>query len=308
MGTVTRRTFLKTSTRLAAVLGLGSSMIPQIAEAVEQLYSGNAPLIWLEGQGCTGCSVSLLNTDFPSIAQVLTQRVSLKFHSTVSAATGEVAVKTIHECVAKGGHFLAIEGSIPVGMPEACVIAEKPFTQVVLESARTAQAVIAVGTCASFGGIPAAENNPTQATSVSAFLASQGVKVPVINLPGCPCHPDWLIGTIVHVLKFGIPALDEKSRPKAFYGKLIHDQCPRFADYEREKFAKSFSDDGCMFHLGCMGTQTHADCTMRMWNCGTNSCLHSGSICIGCAWEGFTAKQSFPIYRKLELQTTDHTS
>jgi hydrogenase small subunit len=193
-------------------------------------------------------------------------------------------------------------------MPDACVIAEKPFTQVVLESAKTAKAVIAVGTCASFGGIPAAENNPTHATSVGDFLASQGIKVPVINLPGCPCHPDWLIGTIVHVLKFGIPALDDKARPKMFYGKLVHDQCPRFADYEREKFAKTFSDDGCMFQLGCMGTQTHADCTMRLWNCGTNSCLHSGSICIGCAWEGFAAKQSFAIYRKSELQSIHRSS
>jgi hydrogenase small subunit len=308
MGTVTRRDFLKTAAHLAAVLGLGSSAITQIAEAVETLYSGNAPLIWLEGQGCTGCSVSLLNTDFPSIAQVLTQTVSLKFHSTVSAATGEVAVKTIDECVKKGGHFLAIEGSIPAGMPDACVIADKPFTQVVLDSARTAKAVIAVGTCASFGGIPAAENNPTQAVSVGDYLASQGIKVPVINLPGCPCHPDWLIGTIVHVLKFGLPELDGKARPKMFYGKLIHDQCPRFADYEREKFAKTFSEDGCMFRLGCMGTQTYADCTMRLWNGGTNSCLHSGSICIGCAWEGFTAKQSFAIYRKSELQSTQRSS
>lgn len=306
MNLTTRRDFLKTAAHLAAVMGLGAGTVPQIAEAVETIYSGNAPTIWLEGQGCTGCSVSLLNTDYPGIAQVITQNISLKFHSTVSAAAGEPVVKTIADTVKQGGHFLAIEGSIPVGMPDACVFAGRPFSQVVLDAARTAKAVIAVGTCASFGGIPAAENNPTNAMSVGDFLRKQGVTAPVLNLPGCPAHPDWIIGTLVHVLKFGIPAVDDKARPVMFYGKLVHDQCPRFADYGREKFAKTFSDDGCMFRLGCMGTQTYADCTVRLWNGGVNSCLHCGSICIGCAWEGFAARQSFPMFRQSEMQSASN--
>jgi hydrogenase small subunit len=305
MQLTTRRAFLKLAARLTTAMGLGASVIPQIAEGIDQVYSGNAPTIWLEGQGCTGCSVSLLNTDYPGIAQVLTQNISLKFHSTVCAGAGEPAVKTIADTVKQGGHFLAIEGTIPVGMSDACMFADRPFGQVVAEAARTAKAVVAVGTCASFGGIPAAQNNPTGAMSVGDFLRSQNISTPVLNLPGCPAHPDWIIGTLVHVLKFGIPAVDDKARPTMFYGKLIHDQCPRFADYGREKFATTFSDDGCMFRLGCMGTQTKADCTIRLWNGGINSCLHCGSICIGCAWEGFAARQSFPMFRKSEMQAAD---
>jgi len=302
MTNLTRREFLELGSRLAVLMGLGASAASQVAEAVEQLAQGNVPLLWLQAQGCTGCSVSLLNSEFPGVAQLITQTLSLKFHSNVSAAAGEQAVEVIRSCTEQGGHLLAVEGSIPVGMPEACILAGKPIADHIVAAARTAKAVVAVGTCSSFGGIPAAENNPTAATDVGSLLQAHGVSTPLIRLPGCPCHPDWLVGTIVHVLRFGLPSLDDKQRPTMFYGRLIHDQCPRFADYEREKFAKTFSDEGCLFRLGCMGTQTKADCTMRLWNSGTNSCIHSGSICIGCAWEGFTSQAALPLYRKNESQ------
>ncbi len=122
----------------------------------------------------------------------------------------------------------------------------------------------------------------------------------MIRLPGCPANPDWIIGTLVHLLKFGIPRLDDKNRPKMFYSKLIHEQCPRFADYEREKYAEHFSDNGCLFKLGCLGPNTNADCTIRYWNSGANSCIQSGAPCIGCASEDFAHKSSVPFYRKTE--------
>jgi hydrogenase small subunit len=181
-------------------------------------------------------------------------------------------------------------------MPKACKIGEHYFTDQVIEASKHANAVIAVGTCAAFGGIPAAENNPTGAQSVGDFLKDNKVRVPLINIPGCPVHPDWVTGTLVHALKFGLPELDGLNRPKAFFSRLIHDQCPRFADYERENFAKHFTDPGCLFKLGCQGPITHADCTVRLWNAGTSSCIHADAPCIGCASEFFSKKKDYPFY------------
>ncbi len=299
---MTRREFLAVSLKLAAVMGLGTSAVPKIAEALEDLAAGNAPVLWLQGQSCSGCSVSLLNSEEPGPAQILTEYISLLFHSTLSASSGDVSMEVINRSIEHGGYLLAVEGSIPAGMPEACVVGHEALTEQVLRAAKNADAVVAVGSCAAFGGIPAAENNPTGAMSVPEFLNDKGISTPTIVLPGCPTHPDWVVGTLVHVLKFGIPPLDDKGRPKMFYSRLIHDQCPRFADYERENFAKTFSDDGCLFKLGCLGPITYADCTLRLWNSGTNSCIKAGAPCIGCASENFAAKVSFPFYRKNKVE------
>lgn len=296
MAEITRRQFLILGAEFAALMGLSTSAIPKVAEALEQLSSGGAPVLWLQGLSCSGCSVSLLNSETPEVDDILTKYISLLFHSTLSTATGEVAMEVINGTIEHGGYYLAVEGSIPVGMPEACKVGEEPVTQQVLRAARNAQAVISVGTCAAFGGIPAVENNQTGAVSVPEFLKNKNVAVPIINLPGCPAHPDWIVGTLVHVLKFGLPTLDSAGRPTMFYSRLIHDQCPRFSDHEREWFAKAFSDDGCLFKLGCLGPATYADCTLRLWNGRTNCCIKAGAPCIGCASEGFASIASFPFY------------
>jgi hydrogenase small subunit len=296
MTTINRRQFLAWGASFAALMGLDATAIPKVAEALENLAAGEVPVLWLQGLSCSGCSVSLLNSEAPGPAEILTAYISLAFHSTLSAATGEVAVETINGMIEHGGYYLAVEGSMPAGMPTACMLGEEPVTNQVLRAARNAKAVLSVGACASFGGIPAAEGNPTGAVSVQTFLQDQHVAVPLINLPGCPAHPDWIVGTLVHVLKFGMPVLDERNRPVMFYGKIIHDQCPRFADYEREKFAKKFSDEGCLFKLGCLGPVTHADCTLRLWNGRTNYCIKAGAPCIGCASHDFASRKSFPFY------------
>jgi hydrogenase small subunit len=298
MPEMTRRQFLAWGAKLAALMGLETSAIPKVVEALEDLTSGEAPLLWLQGLSCSGCSVSLLNSEAPDPTEIITGYVSLVFHSTLSAATGEVAVDVINRTIEHGGYYLAVEGAIPAGMPRACMLGEEPITNQVLRAARNAKAVISVGACASFGGIPAAENNPTGALSVPTFLTDENVATPVIRVPGCPAHPDWIVGTLVHVLKFGLPELDALQRPTMFYGRMVHDQCPRFSDYERERFAKAFSDDGCLFKLGCLGPVTHADCALRFWNGRTNYCIKAGAPCIGCASEDFALRRSFPFYTK----------
>jgi hydrogenase small subunit len=298
MKELTRRSFLQLNARLAAVMGLGAHAIPALAEAVGKIVSGTAPLLWLQGQSCSGCSVSLLNSDPLTPARLITQYISLAFHQTLSAATGEVAVTAVNTMIEKGGYLLAIEGAIPAGMPSACEFGGEPFARQVARAARNAKAVVAVGTCAGYGGIPAAAGNVTGAVGLPEFLQREGVATPLIVVPGCPAHPDWIVGTLAHVLKFGVPELDEERRPKAFFSRLVHDQCPRFADYERERFAATFGEAGCLFKLGCAGPLTKADCSVRQWNSGTNFCIKAGAPCVGCASREFATRLDNPIYVK----------
>lgn len=298
MDAISRRSFLKLSARLSVAMGLGATAIPRVAEALEELAQGLAPVLWLQGQCCSGCSVSLLNSEAVKPVKLLTHYLNLGFHQTLSAATGKLAVEVVNKIVSQGGYILIAEGAVPVKMPAACSFGEEPYAEQFIRAARQAKAIITVGTCASYGGVPAAENNPTGALNVPAFLKAQGLAVPVIRVPGCPAHPDWLVGTVVHTLKFGLPPMDGLGRPLAYYSKSMHEQCPRFNDYEREHFAKTFGEDGCMFKLGCAGPITFTDCNVRGWNGGVNSCIRAGAPCIGCGGDNFCAKAGFPLITK----------
>ncbi len=295
-----RRDFLKLSGQLALTMGLGAGAVPRVARGLEELASGTPPVLWLQGQSCSGCSVSFLNSEAPAPTEVLTQYISLLFHPTLSTATGHVGMEIVHNATEKGGFFLVVEGSMPAGMPKACMMGHEPVTDLVAKAAKKAKAVIAIGSCAANGGIPAAEGNQTGAMSVPAFLKREGVEVPVVALPGCPAHPDWFVGTLVHVLKFGFPKTDGLGRPMMFYGKKVHAQCPHFADYERGRFAKTFGEDGCLFRLGCQGPTTRADCTLRKWNGGVNTCIMAGAPCIGCASSRFAREVASAFYPKGE--------
>ncbi len=293
-----RREFLKLSGFLATSMGLGLGAVPALADTLETLSLGENPVIWLQGQSCSGCSVSFLNSDEPGPAKLLTEFISLLFHATISTATGELAMDVFHGSVARGDYFLVVEGSVPAAMEKACVMGHEPVGRLLVKAAKQARAVIAVGSCASWGGIPAAEGNPTGAESAIGYLQRHGVVKPMIRLPGCPVHPDWVVGTLAHVLGFGMPELDDLGRPKMFFAKTVHDQCPRFADYERERFAKTFGEPGCLFQLGCVGPRAQADCSQRLWNSRTNFCIKAGAPCIGCVSPDFAKFKNFPFYAK----------
>jgi hydrogenase small subunit len=207
----------------------------------------------------------------------------------------------------KDGYMLVVDGS--VSMSEDAVygaIGERdgrPVTMLerVIELSRDALAVIALGTCAAFGGIPAARPNPTNCTSVSKALEAKGISKPLINIPGCPPHPDWFVGTVASIILKGLPAaddLDDLLRPRAYYGKLIHENCPRRAYFDEGKFAKKFGDEGCLYELGCKGPITYADCPLRKWNNGTNWVIGAGAPCNGCTQPEFP-DQTAPFYEKL---------
>lgn len=302
MNHFTRRHFLKLAGQMSAAMGLSLAATPQVASALEHLVSDKAKVLWIQAQSCSGCSISMLNSEEPGPEQLLTQYISLLFHQTLSAATGQTGLNVLEQSIEAGDYILVVEGSIPAGMPEACTIGHEPVADIISRAAQNAKAVVSIGTCAAFGGIPAAEGNPTGAISVQKHLEKERVQTPVINIPGCPSHPDWLVGTLVHISQFGIPKCDSKGRPEMFFSRTNHDQCPRYSDYERGFFAQSFSDDGCLFKLGCLGVITAADCTTRLRNGGTNSCINSGAPCLGCASPIFAQKKSIPFYRENEIQ------
>jgi len=273
------------------------------------------PVVYLQTAACSGCAVSLLNSARPTIKNVLIDQIApgvhinLRFHPVVMAAAGDMAIQVLEDTAAreKGGYVLVVDGSVSIAEDGAYgAVGErngKPVSmrQRVEELARDSMAVIALGTCAAFGGIPAAKPNPTKCTSVREALKAKGIDKPLINIPGCPPHPDWFVGTVAGVILGGLPKpedLDEHLRPKAFYGKLIHENCPRRASFDEGKFAKKFGDEGCLYELGCKGPITYADCPLRKWNSGTNWVIGAGAPCNGCTQPEFP-DQTAPFYEKL---------
>jgi len=272
------------------------------------------PVIYLQTAGCSGCAVSLLNSASPTIKNVLIDQIApgvhinLRFHPVIMAAAGELAIEVMEDTAQekKGEYVLVVDGAVPTAAAVYGAIGErngKPVTmlQRVLELSQDALAVIALGTCAAFGGIPAARPNPTQAKPVSAVLAAAKIAKPLINIPGCPPHPDWFVGTVAGIILNGLPTaadLDDLGRPKAFYGKLIHENCPRRAYFDEGKFAKKFGDEGCLYELGCKGPITYADCPLRRWNGGTNWVIGAGAPCNGCTQPEFP-DDTAPFYEKL---------
>ncbi len=273
------------------------------------------PLVWLAASACTGCSVSLLNSASPTIKNILVDQVipgvhiNLRFHQTIMAGAGEQVIKVLEDTAQekKGNYVLAVDGAIPVAASGLYgVMGERSGKPVTLETrfeelARNALAILAVGTCAAFGGIAAAAPNPTGCKSVKQVLESKGIIKPLVNIPGCPPHPDWFVGTVAGILLNGLPKaedLDDNLRPRAFYGQLIHENCPRRAYFDEGKFAKKPGDEGCLYELGCKGPITYADCPNRRWNNGTNWVIGAGAPCNGCTQPEFP-DQTSPFYQKL---------
>ncbi|MDI6799621.1 MAG: hydrogenase small subunit [Actinomycetota bacterium] len=285
---LSRREFLKYSASLATLLGLSELYVPQIASAIEGAKAKPA-LLWLNGASCTGDTVSLVNSDQPTPAEIVLDILSVRYMETVMAGQGDVAEKAFEDTVAGGGYVFALEGSVSTGAGGMYnTIKGKPVMDMIKRAAANSIANIAVGTCASYGGVPAGDPNPTECKGLQEVVGGT-----VVNIPGCPAHPDWIVGTVTHLLLFGKPPeLDAQGRPKLFYGKLIHDNCQRRNAYERGEWLKEFGQDEtdmlhCMAGKGCRGPITHSDCPIRLWNSGTNYCIGASAPCAGCVEPDF---------------------
>jgi len=262
------------------------------------------PAVWISAGACGGCAISVLNTVAPSIKNVLIDEVipgvhiSLKFQLNISAGSGDQVIKVLEDVGQQNqGEFLLIVDGV-VSTADGgifCTIGERgeeriPVRQWVVELGKKALAVMALGTCSCFGGIPGARPNPSGVKKLMDIYKEEGVKTPLINVPGCPPHPDWFVGTLAKLLIAGLPKpedLDDWLRPKEFYGMLIHENCQRRAYFDEGKFAKHFGEPGCLYELGCKGPITYADCPLKQWNNGVNWCIRAGMGCQGCTQPEF---------------------
>ena len=242
------------------------------------------PVVWVEVSGCGGNTISLLNALGPDLVQVLQGLIELRFSNTLMFAEGDEALQVLHEATSSPrGFLLVVEGAIAQGAQGRfnfiAIENQRPITgaSLIAELAPRARQIIAVGTCASFGGPSAARPNPTGCVGTSQFLGRK-----VINVSGCPAHPDWIIGTLAHLLLFGDPEVDEHGRPMLFYGETVHLRCTRRSFFDQRIFAKQLGDPECMFELGCKGPITHADCPERQWNSYLNWPVKANTPCIGC--------------------------
>jgi hydrogenase small subunit len=282
---VSRRGFLKFCAATASMMALPPTMVSKVAAAIE---SARRPsVIWLPFQECTGCTESLTRSHTPTVEGLIFDAISLDYHHTLQAAAGHAAERAREQSMAenRGQYLLVVDGSIPLGNPGFSTIAGISNAEMLREAAAGAAAVVAVGSCAAFGGLPNANPNPTGAVPVSELVTDK----PIINVSGCPPIPLVITGVLAHYLTFNaIPELDALGRPLAFYGNSIHDRCYRRPFYERGQFAETFDDEGarngwCLFKLGCKGPVTYNACATTKWNQGTSWPVESGHGCLGCS-------------------------
>ena len=327
---VGRRDFLKLCGFMgaAAVVSFYSGEIKEVFAQVAQQNGGKVHLIWLPMGGDTGCSISMLQASNPDLIDAVEDlSISADFWQVymtpdydlgwVSAGYTTEDKSQVPLMNAAFGDapvdVLVIEGTPQLGTPPGgsqgsyCTIGENngsPVTSYDLLQKLAAKAtyVVAVGQCSAFGGIPAGKGNLTGAVPVTEALKTAGVttKNPVVNLAGCPAHPDWTLITLASVLQGFAPDLDDLGRPTAFFSNVIHDNCPRRGAYDRGQFAGTYDDPvGCLWHLGCKGPITYSACANTKWNSGLSFCTQGGPMCWGCMHPSFPDAPVSPFFQEI---------
>jgi hydrogenase small subunit len=303
-GSFSRRDFLRICTLAAAAIGLPGASALRLAEAAA---AGRKPsVIWLSFQECTGCTESLLRTSHPALDELILDLVSLDYHEALLAPSGHAAERAKQQAMKAhaGKYILVVEGAIPTRDGGIyCKIAGRTALEHVREAAEHAGAIIAIGSCASFGGIPAADPDPTGARGAREVLADKTV----VTLPGCPANPYIFLGTALQFATFGtLPELDAEGRPVFAYGRTIHEHCPRRPHFDAGRFAVQFGDSGhrqgwCLYQLGCKGPQTHASCSVQHFGEVVNAWpIGIGHPCIGCTEQKLAFR--VPLHTTVEIE------
>jgi len=259
-------------------------------------------VLWLQAAGCGGCTMSLLCAENPGMVDLLADAgIRFLWHPALSLETGEEA-RALLQDIADGQQsvdILCVEGAIargPNGTGRFQMLSGtgRSLMEWVRDLAPRASHVVAVGSCAAFGGVTAAGGNPSDAVGLQYEGAHPGglfppdwrsrSGLPVVNVAGCPTHPGWVTETLLMLSAGAIGAgdLDGYRRPRFYADHLVHHGCPKNEFYEYKASARQLSDLGCMMeNLGCVGTQAVGDCNIRPWN-GEGSCTRGGYPCINC--------------------------
>ena len=281
---------ISTCNQYAARLQTAADLINKFRDEINKGNLAKKSLVWLELTGCSGNIISLLDGSNPDFKYLISQMADLVYDNSLMVPEGERAMEQLMGIIDKE-YILAVEGAVArknngfyniIGRLKGEPITALKAVKMLGEKATY---VIAVGACASHGGPSAAKPNPAECVGIQSVL-----KRKVIKLPGCPCHPDWFLGTLAHILLYGEPELDNRDRPLLFYSTLIHDRCPRRSYFDRGFFAKKLGEKTCMFKLGCRGPVTPVDCPIRKWNQYVNWPIEDDTPCIGCAQFGFPDK------------------
>ncbi|MBR3690635.1 MAG: hydrogenase small subunit [Eggerthellaceae bacterium] len=293
---VSRRDFLKLAGAVTAAAGLSCAAMPRVADALEQSVIGATkgnlyPVIWIEGASCTGCTESFAQIESPDAGTVVLDMISLNYSETLSAAAGHSVEEAKAQTVEAGNYILVYEGAVPEAWGgNALRVAAEPGTHALVHAAEKANAVVALGSCAVNGGWCAAYPNASQATGVQDYLKKAGVEATVVNVPGCPANPEWLMAVLVDVVLMKDPSLldlDAQGKPAGIFGQSIHDNCERRGHFENGEFVYEFGSEEeakgyCLYPLGCRGPQTMSNCGVTLWNNRRSWCVKAGSPCIGC--------------------------
>jgi hydrogenase small subunit len=288
-----RRSLLRWSAGMAALLALPTvPYAAQIAQAVTT--KPRLPVLWLNGQDCTGDIESFLRSAKAAPTDLFLNQLSLDYSELLMAGAGDAAEKSAADTMSAyaGKYVLVVEGSIPTAQNGIfCTVGGRSFTSVLRTAAAGALAVIAVGTCAAHGGLPAAAGGSTGAAGVASVLGTSSV--PLISLPGCPVNGDVITATLINYITLGTwPALDSKGRPTFAYGRTVHSRCERRTFFQAGKFVLAWGDAGhqagwCLKQMGCQGQTTYNNCPVQKWNGGTSWPVGSGAPCLGCSENGF---------------------
>ena len=260
-------------------------------------------VLWFQGGACSGNTMSFLNAEEPSVCDLITDfGIEVIWHPSLGMELGDQAKKIFHDC-AKGERpvdIFVFEGTViqgPNGSGRYDMFADRPMKDWVTELAAQAQLVVAVGDCACWGGIPATSPNPTDSVGLQYLKRAHGgylgadfrskMGLPVINIPGCPAHPDWITQILVALAagRAGDLALDDLQRPATFFTTFTQTGCTRVQFFEYKQSPTEFGQGtrkGCLFYeFGCRGPMTRSPCNRILWN-RQSSKTRAGMPCTGC--------------------------
>lgn len=260
-----------------------------------------ANVLWLQGGACSGNTISFLNADEPTVCDLVSDfGINLLWHPSLGLELGDNLQQLLQDCIsgAKPLDIFVFEGTVinaPNGTGEWNRFADRPMKDWVTELAGAAKFVVAIGDCATYGGVPAMAPNPSESQGLQFLKREKGgflgadfrsqAGYPVINIPGCPAHPDWISQILVAIATGRIDdiTLDEFHRPETFFKSFTQTGCTRNVHFAYKASTAEFGQrNGCLFYdLGCRGPMTHSSCNRILWN-KVSSKTRAGMPCLGC--------------------------